>query len=99
ETEHEENNDVQTLHRASSVARVISGSSETIPSTPAAVTRRTPAGSLTVHASTGAPSRCAVATAAREQSVWCSESVFARAQRRSTGTRTGIAWRSAVAPA
>ena len=38
-------------------------------------------------------------TAAREQSVWCSESALARAQRSSTGTRTGIACRSAAAPA
>src|SRR5206468_7419880 len=97
--EHEEQNGVQALHGAFSVASRLFGSSLTIPSTPAAVTRRAAASSFTVHAKTGAPSRCAVATAVREQRVWCRVSVFARAQARSTGMRAGIAARRAAAPA
>ena len=80
---------MQTLHNASSVARAICGSSETMPSTPAAASRRTVIGSFAVQASTGAPKRCAAATAAREQSAWWSESASRASRRRSSGIAQG----------
>jgi hypothetical protein len=75
------------------------GSSETIASTPAAASRSTSSGAFAVQPSTGTPRLWAAATADGPQSVWWSARAVARERRSSGGTRTGIAARSAVAPA
>ena len=99
EAEHEEDDGAQTLHCASSVASAIS---RVVGDDPVDAERRKAAhgsGSFAVQASTGAPSRWAAATAAREQRLWCSESASARARAEAAGSRSGIAARTAAAPA
>src|SRR6185437_13852231 len=102
EPEEERHGQQNPLHSGKSVARaftILAGSSETIASTPALASRSASRGSFAVHARTGAPRRCAAATTAAEQSVWWSESAFARAVRSRSGTRTGSTRASEAAPA